>query len=82
MYDRRRFLRIFGIDAKEFARKHGIIPFEADCYRCGAKQEPTIPFAYDEFRGLIAPVCTCGHPTPPYCIVRVDGALPVPRSLK
>ncbi len=64
---------VHGYPIDKWERRFGIDRFTAPCYKCDAPCETTIPFVYDELRGLIAPVCACGHPNPPYCIVRVGG---------
>lgn len=73
MFDRDKFLLLHGACPCKWAKRWGIEPFTTECYRCGAPATSSIPFAAGSLRGLIAPVCTCGHPTPPYCVVRAYG---------
>ena len=70
---RENWIRFPFVDPISWARRHGIEPAFADCYRCGTELHTCIPFACGEYRGLVAPMCSCGHPTPPYCLVRADG---------
>lgn len=67
------FLLVLGADPERWARRYGIAPFTHPCAGCGASCTTSIPFAAGDHRGLIAPVCACGHPTPPYALVRADG---------
>lgn len=67
------FLLILNADPDRWAKRYGIAPFTQPCARCGAPSATSIPFAAGDNRGLIAPVCACKHPTPPYALVRADG---------
>jgi len=67
------FLLVLGADPERWAKRYGIAPFTAGCAGCEAPSTTSIPFAAGAHRGLIAPVCTCKHPTPPYALVRADG---------
>lgn len=58
-----------GTTAEEWTEKYGVEPFTAECYKCGQPQTTTIPFAFEQLRGLMAPKCECGHPYSPYCVV-------------
>jgi hypothetical protein len=60
----------YGVDPKRWAKRYDLQPFSFPCYKCGRMGETTIPFVQGTMRGLTAPVCKCGHPTPPYCMVR------------
>lgn len=69
-----RFLRITGTSAAKWAKRYGIKAFTYPCIVCGRPCTTSIPFAVSpSYRGLIAPVCECGHPTPPYSIVCITG---------
>lgn len=67
------FLRVLGADPERWAKRYGIAPFTHPCTGCGAPSTTSIPFASVDHRGLIALVCACKHPTPPYALVRADG---------
>jgi hypothetical protein len=73
MLDREHFIHFPFVDPVSWARRYGIEPASADCYRCGAETHTCIAIACGELRGLIAPLCSCGHPNPPYCLVRANG---------
>ena len=60
----------YGVDPKLWAKRYDLEPFSYPCYKCGKMTETTIPFVQGTMRGLVAPICNCGHPTPPYCMVR------------
>lgn len=68
--DRAGFLRIYGIDAERWARRHGLEPDGAPCYYCGAMLITTIPFVtmVGRLRGLLSPPCACGNENTPYLI--------------
>lgn len=66
-------LRVLGISALRWSMRYGITPFTTPCARCGEPCTTTIPIASQSFRGLMAPKCVCGHPRPPYALVRADG---------
>lgn len=70
MFDRSKFLLIFGEDAEKWAARYDIEPFSHPCGRCKRILTTTIPFACGQFRGLIAPQCACGNERPPCAIVR------------
>lgn len=72
--NRKRFLRVYGADAKRWAARHGLAPFTAPCSRCGEQLHTSVPFAAGLLRGLIAPTCTCGNARTPYCVV-LEGQL-------
>ncbi len=74
--NRERFVRILGMSDAEvdrWAKRHGLEPFTHPCYVCDRPCTTSIPFVVQRtgyrLHGLIAPVCECGHPTPPYEIV-------------
>jgi hypothetical protein len=62
-------------DPSEWAERYGLEPFATPCPRCDVLHVTERPFAQGRLRGLMAPQCECGHPTPPYCAVAVDGDL-------
>ena len=68
--NRERFLVAMGVDAKRWAARYGIEPFSLPCPVCGSGMTTEIPFAFETFRGLIAPQCCCGNEDTPYCLVR------------
>ena len=56
---------------EQWVDRFEIIPFEYPCADCGSILKTTIPFAYEQFRGLIAPKCErCGNNNTPYCVIR------------
>ena len=70
-----RALRIFGIDEKKWAKRHGIEPYTGPCDECGETLSTTIPFVYGGCRGLMSPPCpSCGKKQTPYCMVWPEGA--------
>lgn len=69
MFNRSKFLLILGIDSEEWADRYGISPFSCPCIRCNHVLTTSVPFAYNELRGLISPRCICGDEHPPYCII-------------
>jgi len=69
-FNRARFLVAHGADPVVWAKRHGIESFSTPCCVCGAVQTTSLPFASGQLRGLVAPMCACGHPNPPYCVVR------------
>lgn len=71
--DREHFIHFPFVEPGSWASRHGIEPAFADCYRCGTETHTCIAIAIGDLRGLIAPLCSCGHPNPPYCLVRADG---------
>jgi hypothetical protein len=73
MHDRSRFLVAHGVDPVQWAARYGLEPFTHPCYRCNEPATTSIPFALATLRGLAAPECACGHPTPPYCVVSTVG---------
>lgn len=73
MHDRSTWFIAHGVDPVEWAARYGLDAFTAECYRCNAPCTTTLPFADGNLRGLVAPVCPCGHPTPPYCLVAIGG---------
>lgn len=81
MNDRRKFLRVHGADPVKWAKRYEIEPFTHACHLCGLLSTTSIPFASGPLRGLIAPDCECGHPNPPYCVVRVDNSSMLPVGL-
>jgi hypothetical protein len=68
--NRKRFLRVLGTTAEDWARRYEIIPVEHPCGVCGAPCKTTLPFAIGELRGLMSPPCKCGNKKTPYCLVR------------
>lgn len=70
MFDRTKFLIVHGVTAEEWSERYGLDPFTHPCCICGAPQTTSLPFAKGQLRGLVAPVCECGHPNPPFCVVR------------
>lgn len=66
---RDRFLKIYNQSPDAWSLRYGIEPAEALC-KCGRKFKTSVPFAYEELRGLIAKVCKCGNEDTPYCFVR------------
>jgi hypothetical protein len=67
--DRDRFLLVLGMDATRWAKRYGIQPRSAACFYCGEKLVTSVPFAFESFRGLVAPTCPCGNVYTPYCVV-------------
>lgn len=65
-----RFLVVLGADPVRWAARYGISPISAPCSECGAILDTDIPFAYETFRGLKAPTCSCGNKYTPYCLVK------------
>lgn len=61
------------VDAKTWAARHGIMPFETTCHACGAVKRTTIPIASGRLRGLAAEACACGDDAKTYCVVSVTG---------
>lgn len=62
-------LRLLGEDAEQWAEKHSVVPFKAPCQECGHELETTVPFAWGNLRGLVAPACSeCGNTITPYCV--------------
>lgn len=73
LIDRSKILVVHGVTAEEWSKRWGIDIDDLEpipCIVCGTIQEVNIPFVVGQLRGLKAPQCDCGHPTPPYCIVR------------
>lgn len=70
MFDRSKFLRIFGADPAAWARRWDIAPFTGPCHSCGTTLTTSIPFVSGEFRGMAAPVYDCSEEFTPYCLVR------------
>lgn len=70
MFDRSKFLIAHGVNADKWAVRYNIEPFSHPCGRCGTVLTTSIPFASGQFRGLIAPQCSCGNERPPCAIVR------------
>lgn len=67
---RKGWLLVPGADPVAWAKRHGLEPpTDLACFACGAPQTLSVPFAWRNLRGLVAPACECGHPTPPYCVV-------------
>lgn len=72
LINRAKILRVLGQDPDRWAARYELIPVvDQPCFKCGQLQTTSIPFAVGRCRGLIAPVCECGHPYPPYCAVGV-----------
>jgi hypothetical protein len=69
-----RFFVVLGTGAAQWAARYNIEPFSVPCDLCGAEQSTTQPFAYQSFRGLVAPKCQCGSDSTPYCVVAAPGA--------
>lgn len=61
---------IYGISQEAWTKRWGVEPFTIACYACERPITTLIPFVQGTLRGLIAPVCVCGDPFPPYAIVR------------
>lgn len=59
---------VAGVDPDRWARRHGLEPWSCPCERCGTVLTTTVPFAWGCWRGLVAPLCACGHPRPPFCV--------------
>lgn len=70
--DRSTFLIVHGADPVRWAKRHNLVPFTAACFKCNAPCSTTLPLVSGPMRGLIAPLCSCGHPYPPYCLALVD----------
>jgi hypothetical protein len=70
VFARSKFLLVLGADPVKWAARFGIRSFSHPCGRCGCVLTTSIPFAYGQFRGLVAPHCECGNDRPPYGIVR------------
>lgn len=68
----RRAPRLFvhGVTVEEWTKRWGVEPFTHPCYVCQRPCTTTLPFMQGTLAGLQAPVCECGHPTPPYAFVR------------
>jgi hypothetical protein len=64
-----RFL-VYGVSVAEWTKRYGVEPFSHPCYECGRVLSTSIPFVQGTLRGLQAPQCECGHPNPPYAMVR------------
>lgn len=73
--DRDAVLVPVGVTTEQWIARYGIEPFTHPCARCRKSSTTTIPFAQGPRRGLMAPQCLCGYPTPPYCIIRATGDL-------
>jgi len=67
---RERFLIVHGVSAEHWAARYELEPSTHPCYVCGEPLTTSQPFAIDSLRGLVAPPCTCGNQSTPYCIVR------------
>lgn len=67
---RNNFLYVYGVSSEQWAKRFGLEPFTYPCSECGIELTTTIPFAYDQLRGLAAPTCACGNEKTPYCLVR------------
>ena len=69
--NRKNFVRVLGVDPRDWARRFGIEPFYAECCECGAPTVTTVPFTSinGELRGLLSPECECGNQNTPYCMV-------------
>lgn len=67
------FVRVLGPSAEAWARRYGIDPFTTPCSVCSRPCTTSVPIAAPGLRGLMAPTCACGHPRPPYAVVRADG---------
>lgn len=63
-------LYVYGITVEAWTARYGVQPFSYPCYQCGRMCTTTIPFVQGTLRGLQAPPCECGHPYPPYAMVR------------
>lgn len=59
---------VAGVDPDRWARRHGLEPWSCPCERCGTVLTTTVPFAWGCWRGLVAPLCACGHTRPPFCV--------------
>jgi hypothetical protein len=68
--NRSRFLRVLGADPTKWAERYDLEPFSYPCGECGKVLATTVPFAYGQLRGLMAPRCECGNVGTPYCLVR------------
>lgn len=68
--NRQHFLKILGANPVTWAARYDLEPFRFPCSDCGQLLTTTVPFAYQQLRGLIAPDCSCGNKFPPYCVVR------------
>ncbi len=71
--NRARFLRVLGATEAAWAKRYSIEPFEHPCSSCGKTLRTSEPIAYQTFRGLEAPPCSCGNVNTPWCIVRAPG---------
>lgn len=71
MWNRSKFLIVYGADPVKWAKRYDIEPFSHPCYHCGIIQTTTIPFACGRLRGLLATAHECHGEMrrPPYCIV-------------
>ncbi len=72
-FERSRFLIVHGMDAKKWADRFNIEPFEHPCQDCGEMRRTTLPFTVGDFRGLIAEPCPCGCQHQPYGFVAAKG---------
>lgn len=64
-------LRLLGASERfvaAWAERHSVEPFSHPCEGCGAERTTTVPFAWGVWRGLVAPLCPCGHPRPIFCV--------------
>jgi hypothetical protein len=67
--NRNKFFIVHNQDVKDWTTRFSLEPFETKC-TCGRAMKTSIPFAFEEYRGLISEVCFCGNTDTPFCFVR------------
>lgn len=63
-------LFVHGVTVEAWTKRWGLQPFSAPCYKCKRTCTTTLPFVQGTLIGLQAPPCECGHPTPPFSLMR------------
>lgn len=61
------------VDEETWKRRYGLEAFSTQCSGCKKMVRTTRPFAYKAWRGLVAPLCSCGCENPPYCLISTAG---------
>lgn len=60
------------VDPLEWAKIYNINCPSGSCYKCSAQQNFTIPFAYNDFRGLLSSHTDCGDEYRQSVFIAVD----------
>lgn len=67
--ERGKWVAVHGVSVEKWMKRFGVEPFSAPCEKCGRERTASIPIAYAEFRGLLAPPCECGNDGNMHCVV-------------